>query len=123
MHYQAKQAIDSASVLTKALLRLAQAVQISQKELAQILGESEASISRLYAGQRQITPTSKTGELSLLLIRLYRSLNALVGDDAKAQLWLRADNHYFLEPPIEHIKHIEGLVQTIRYLDAMRGQS
>lgn len=106
------------------MLRLADAYQLSQKELGQIIGESEASISRLYAGQRQISPTSKTGELSLLLIRLYRSLNALIGDDnAKAQQWLRAQNHYFGEAPIEQIKHVEGLVQAIRYLDAMRGQA
>ncbi|MBY0545538.1 MAG: XRE family transcriptional regulator [Gammaproteobacteria bacterium] len=115
-------AASSEIVLTKALLRLAKAYGLSQKELAQILGESESSMSRLYAGQRQIDPASKVGELTVLLIRLYRSLNALIGDEVKAPLWLRANNHYFGEPPIEHIKHVEGLVQVVRYLDAMRGQ-
>jgi len=64
----------SAIVLTKALLRAAQLLELSSAVLARILGVSEASISRLASGARTIDPASKEGELALLLVRVYRSL-------------------------------------------------
>ena len=50
-----------------------------------MLGVSEASVSRLVTGARTIDPESKEGELALILVRVYRSLDALVGaDDAQS---------------------------------------
>ena len=74
---QAEPAPDA--VLTKALLRAADLLGLSSRVLARILGVSEASVSRLASGARTIDPASKEGELALLLVRVYRSLDALVG--------------------------------------------
>ena len=111
-------------VLTKALLNLTAFYAIQGKELACIIGISEASATRLAKGERLISEKTKEGELALLLIRLYRSLNALVGNDAvKAKLWLNSPNRYFPHTtPMECIKRIEGLIEVVNYLDAMRGK-
>jgi len=47
------------------------------RHLAIIIGSSEASVSRMQHG-RGLDPESKEGELALLFLRLYRSLDALV---------------------------------------------
>jgi hypothetical protein len=113
---------DPATVLTKAVLAAARRLGLRNRELARILGASEASISRLSSG-RAIAPVSKEGELALLVLRLFRSLDALVGgEDAKARAWLHADNIHLGGVPAECIKRVEGLVEVVQYLDAMRGR-
>jgi hypothetical protein len=111
-----------AAVLTKAVLAAAARLGLRSRHLAAVLGTSEASVSRLQYG-RALDPVSKEGELALLFLRAYRGLDALVGgDDAKAQLWLRAENSHLGGVPAERIQTVEGLVDVVQYLDAMRGQ-
>lgn len=110
------------TVVTKAVLRVAAALDVSQKELARILGLSEATVSRLMSGKLLLDAASKEGELALLLIRLFRSLDALVGDETKARAWFHADNVHLAGVPAERVRTVEGLVHVAEYLDAMRGQ-
>ena len=111
-------------ILTKAILRLADFLGLSGKDLSQTLGMSEATITRLHQGKKTISPHDKEGELALLLLRIYRSLNALVGNQhEKARLWLHSPNHAFSsKTPFQHIKTVSGLVEVTQYLDAMRGK-
>lgn len=112
---------DSSAVLTKALLRAADLLGLSNATLACVLGVSEASISRLGTGARKIDPASKEGELALILIRVYRSLDALVGaDDALRRAWMGGYNRALNGKPLELIERAEGLVAVISYLDGMR---
>lgn len=116
------QAADPAAVLTKALLAAADRLGVRQRQLAAIIGTSEASISRLASG-RTVSPKTKEGELALLFLRLYRSLDALVGgDDAAARAWLNAENVHLAGIPAKRIASVEGLIDVIRYLDGMRGR-
>jgi hypothetical protein len=113
--------LSNGIVLWKAVANLAQAYALSHKDLEDVLGFSQTTLSRLYQKGGGINPQSKEGELVLLLIRLYRSLSAnLGGDDEAAKAWLRSHNHYFNESPLEHIRKITGLVEVLSYLDAMR---
>ncbi|MEP6905856.1 MAG: antitoxin Xre-like helix-turn-helix domain-containing protein, partial [Gemmatimonadales bacterium] len=83
-----------APVLAKAAIAAAARLGLRNKRLGEIIGTSEASISRLRSG-RELDPTRKEGELALLFLRLYRSLDALVGgDDVKARSWLHAANEH-----------------------------
>ena len=108
-------------VLTKAVLRAAELLGLSSAVLARILGVSEASVSRLSAGARTVDPQSKEGELALLLVRVYRSLDALVGTDAaQRHAWLQGHNRALNGRPIELIQRTDGLVNVVAYLDAMR---
>ena len=112
---------DAAAVLTKATLRAADRLALRQRDLAAILGSSEASVSRLNQ-ERRLEPASKEGELALLFLRAFRSLDALVGGDtAAAREWLHADNAHVGGIPAERLRTVEGLVDVVRYLDGMRG--
>ena len=118
---QATPVDDPSRVLSRALLVAAELLGLSRAALAGVLGVSEAGVSRLAAGQRHIDPASKEGELALLLVRLYRSLDALVGNDgAQRRAWLEAFNRGVNGRPIELIARAEGLVGVVGYLDAMR---
>ena len=109
------------AVLGKALLRAAGLLDLNNAALARILGVSEASVSRLASGARSIDPQSKEGELALLLIRVYRSLDALVGSDAgQRKAWLHSPNRALNGTPAELIQSAAGLVAVVGYLDAMR---
>jgi len=113
---------DPLATLTKAVSRAAERLGLTQKELAGILGVSPASMSRLGRG-RQISPQTKEGELALLFLRVFRSLDALLGGDAeKGRRWLRADNHHLGAAPADLLQTVSGLVHVSEYLDAMRGQ-
>lgn len=109
-------------VLAKAVLSAAARLGVRNRQLAQILGSSEASVSRLQHG-RGLEPASKEGELALLFLRMYRSLDALVGgDDDQGRAWLQAGNDHLGGVPAERIRTVEGLVDVVQYLDAMRGR-
>ncbi|MEO5903901.1 MAG: MbcA/ParS/Xre antitoxin family protein [Gemmatimonadaceae bacterium] len=113
---------DPALVLAKASLSAAARLGLRHRQLAEIIGTSEASVSRLQ-GKRALDPATKEGELALLFLRLFRSLDALVGgDDVKARDWIHAANDHIGGIPADRIRTVEGLVDVVQYLDAMRGR-
>jgi hypothetical protein len=113
---------DPAEVLAKATRSASARLGLRSRQLAMVLGSSEASVSRLQK-DRGLDPRSKEGELALLFLRLYRSLDAMVGgDDAKAREWLSGPNDHLGAVPLERITTVEGLVDVVQYLDAMRGR-
>lgn len=111
-----------APLLARATLDAAARLGIRNRALAEIIGTSEASISRMSGG-RGLDPDRKEGELALLFLRIFRSLDALMGgDDSKAREWLHAGNNHLGGIPADRIRTVEGLVDVIQYLDAMRGR-
>lgn len=112
---------DAAVVLTKATLRAAEQLGLNNAELAAVIGISEATVSRLKARGRPISPVSKEGELALLLIRVFRSLDPLTGgDERKRMKWMGSYNKALLGQPNQLIRKVDGLVRTLSYLDGMR---
>ncbi len=86
-----------------------------------MIGFSEPTISRIASGNRGIEPSSKEGQLALLLVRLFRSLDPLVGSDAlKRHDWLSSHNKALNGVPHALIETPQGLVLTLSYLDGMR---
>lgn len=113
----------AAGVLARATVRAARTLGLSQKTMAATLGVSEATISRLSRGRR-VDPRSKEGELAVLFVRLYRSLDSLIGGDAdKARVWMHARNLHLGGTPAEMIRSVSGLIHVTEYLDALRGKS
>jgi hypothetical protein len=109
------------AVVTKALLRAAGRLAVSNKALAAIVGVSEATVSRMGAGTYALRPGEKAFELAVLFLRLFRSLDAVVdGDEQVARAWLRNDNLAFEDKPLSLIQSIAGLVHVVAYLDARR---
>jgi transcriptional regulator with XRE-family HTH domain len=113
---------EPAAVLSKAVARAAERLGISRAQLARSLGVSASSVTRLYQGSYQLDPERKEWDLALLLVRAFRSLDSLVGDEATARQWLRSENTALSGSPIDLIAHAEGLVRVVQYLDAARGR-
>lgn len=115
---------QEAVVLTKAVIRAGQILGLSQRELGELLGLSPASVSRMHGGKLLLDPTSKEGELALLFLRIFRSLDALLGGARESlRAWLRTENLHLAGIPLERMKTIQGLVDVAVYLDAMRGKT
>jgi uncharacterized protein (DUF2384 family) len=111
------------AVLSKAVVRAAATLGLTQRELAAILGVSEATASRLCAERYRLSPErAKEWELARLFVRLFRSLDALWGHGEDARAWLAAPNLALAASPRELLASIEGLVRVVDYLDAARGR-
>jgi transcriptional regulator with XRE-family HTH domain len=109
-------------VLTKAVLRAARALGLTQRRLASILGLSEATVSRLGRA-KTLDARTKDGELAVLFVRMFRSLDTVVGgDERKARAWLWAENDHLSGIPADRIRTIAGLLDVVSYLDAVRGK-
>ena len=114
---------DRAAVLTKAVLRAADRLGLSQQQLAKVLGVSAASASRLR-NTRRVAADGKEGELALLFLRVFRSLDALIGSDENAaRRWFAARCEPLGRTPRELVMTVTGLCAVVEYLDAMRGRA
>ncbi|THF66614.1 DUF2384 domain-containing protein [Pseudothauera nasutitermitis] len=118
---QARTRPDAAAVLTKATVRAAELLGLKAVDLAVVLGVSESSVTRLKRGGRLIEQDTREGEFALLLIRVFRSLDPLVGgDDAQRKRWMHTHNRALNGIPAELVRRVEGLARTLNYLDGMR---
>lgn len=114
---------DAALLVSKAVTRAAEILGLSAANLAEILGLSPATISRMKREEFALDPQSKSYELSLMFIRLFRSLDAIVGGDEKvARQWLRSHNTALNARPIDILPQVTGLMDALNYLDSRRAK-
>jgi len=114
--------ISAEHVLCKALLNVQQQLELSQTQLGQSIGLDRSSISRLQK-RGTLKPASKSGELAMYLIRIYRSLYVLMGGELTAMRhWMNTSNLHLQAVPKQLITNAEGLIRVMHYLDAMRGK-
>ncbi|HEY0892807.1 MAG TPA: antitoxin Xre-like helix-turn-helix domain-containing protein [Cellvibrio sp.] len=118
----AQQAPEPAAVLAKALINAAEQLGLKQAELGAILGLDRTGISRLKQNP-SLDPNSKKGELALLVVRIARALFALTGGDKE---WIK---HFMHNPnkvtggiPAKQMETIQGLIQVMQFVDAIRGK-
>lgn len=108
---------DPKETLRKALLNAGKALGLAQVDLGTVVGRDRSAL------HRGLEPSSKPGELALLLIRAYRSLYVLVGGNPQdMRHWMHTENRHTGGVPAEQIKSVQGLVRVVEYLDAMRGK-
>jgi len=117
----AKQSAAASSVLSKAVTRSAERLDVSKSLLAKVLGVSPPTITRLYSGNYLLDQNRKEWDFALLFVRVFRSLDSIVGDERTARQWLNSENRSLNAKPIELIRNTEGLVRVVQYLDASRG--
>src|SRR5881275_2943586 len=85
---------DPGVILSRATVRAARFLAVTQGELAGVIGVSGATLWQLAA----------------LFVRLFRSLDAIVGsDDAAARAWLRSANSALGGVPLALISDPAGL--------------
>ena len=114
---------QSANVLTKAVARIAQYWKLTDQQLGAILGLSRASAGRMREGRLELDPRGKSFEVGQYLVRLFRSLDALMGsDDEAARDWLRTPNLDLEQRPIELLSTFTGLARVCDYVDAFRAR-
>ncbi len=114
---------DRQRVLTEATVRAADILCLSGESLAKVIGLSAASVSRMRTGAYQLEPDSKPWELSTLLVRLYRGLDAITaGDESSLRAWMRSENLALHGVPAELIVTVSGLSDTLAYVDAHRAR-
>jgi len=114
---------EARRVLTGAVLRASALLEITQSSLAQILGLSPSTVSRMAHGAYTLDEQKKEWEMGALFVRLFRSLDALIGsNDSAARAWLHGQSSALTGRPIELIRSTEGLVRVVQYLDAARGR-
>jgi hypothetical protein len=112
---------NEAAVLTKATVRAADRLGIKNTILARVLGVSQPTVSRMRQGGYLLRRGQKDFELGVLLVRMYRSLDAIAGgDDTVAAGWLGNANSGLGGAPLDLIQSVTGLVNVIQYLDARR---
>lgn len=112
---------DRGIVLTKAVLRAAERLGISARKLAEIVGVSEATVSRWKRNEAALEAGSKPFQLAALFVRTFRSLDAITGgDEAVARSWMMAPNTALSARPIERMVTVQGLVDVTAYLDGRR---
>ena len=110
-------------VLTMATLTAAETLGFTQAQLAQIIGVSAPTVSRMKSGDYLLAEERKEWSLAALFVRMYRSLDSMVGgrtEDARA--WLNSANRAFDNGlPAQLVTDVQGLVHLVDYLDAARG--
>lgn len=112
---------NASAVLIKGFNNSCKALGLTRDQASSILGVDRATLSRNK--DKGFDPNSKTGELCLQLVRVYRSLYAIAGGDvAFMRHWLNSKNKTLSAKPIELLTSITGLIQVNMYLDAMRGK-
>ena len=109
--------------LSKAVVRAATLLNFNQTALADTVGMSRATASRLNSGGYVLDPgRKKEWELALLFVRMFRSLDAILGHGEQARRWLESENLALNGRPAELVRTTEGLIRVIHYLDAYRGR-
>src|SRR6516165_2627179 len=104
---KAVSAAAETAVRTKAVLRAAEHLGMTNKSLATVIGLSEATVSRMRSGDYTLQRGQKSFELAILFVRFYRSLDAIVGGDQEvARAWLKSPNTALDTEPLT-------LIQTV----------
>lgn len=112
---------DEGRILTTAVGRVAGIWKLTNEQLGAILGLSAATASRLRSGSFELDRSTKAFELGQYLVRLFRSLDALMGSDDEASMsWLRTVNLDLEARPIDLIRSFKGLNDVANYVDDHR---
>lgn len=106
-------------VAAKAVFNAARELGLTQRDLARVIGVSDPSVSRMKGGGFALE--GKPLELSLCLIRIFRSLDAMTGGEAAViRGWIANDNTDLGAAPRDLIVTAAGLIDVMNYLDAAR---
>jgi hypothetical protein len=107
------------AVLGKAFIRAGEGLGLDDDELSAVLGEHISPVLLLRHGQ-ELQPNTEAWSRALLLIELYQSLLALVGNEQNAKVWISSKNRGVSGRPRDLIACRAGLEQVVQYLVATR---
>jgi hypothetical protein len=112
---------NPAEVLMNAFNAACKELGLDTTEKSEVLGVNRTTLTR--NNTKGFLPNSKTGEIQLNFIRIYRSLYAIAGGDSEfMRHWFKTHNKGLNGVPTELCKKLEGVFRVNQYLDAMRGK-
>jgi uncharacterized protein (DUF2384 family) len=100
------------AVFGRAFIRAAEGLGLDDTELSAVL--------QLRHGHERLQPGTEAWSQALLLVELYQSLLAVVGNEQNARNWLSSENTALISRPRDLIAFQTGLVQVVNYLAAAR---
>ena len=108
------------AVLTKAVIAVAAQLRLKNRELAAMLGMSEANASRLRSGRYELVRSKqKEWEFAVELVKLHRALLRLFSaPDDNLHVWLTSDNDDLHGKPLEIMQTARGMISVTDYLEA-----
>lgn len=109
-------------VALKAFNNACKELGLSRDDASLVIGVDKTTLSRNK--DKGFDPNNtKSGELCLQLVRVYRSLFAIAGGDKQfMRHWLTSENTALSGQPLKLMFSIDGLFRVNEYLDAMRGK-
>lgn len=123
MHGETASLKNRSRVLGTAVLRAAGALGIEQTRLAQVLGVSTRTISRLSRGTYSLKKT-KSWKLAVLLVCLYQGLETIMaGDEIAIRSWMWNPNTALHSKPAEHIITVSGLMDVVQYVESCQNRA
>ena len=112
------QATLSPPLLTKALLRAAEQLDLVSK-LPALLQVAPEQTTQLQAGERLLDPQQPEWAAALKIVGLFRTMIELVGTAERARSWLGAMNETFDARPID-LLGTPNAELVYRYLSSVR---
>ena len=114
---------EQSRVLTKAVIRAAEYFNLNNKELGQILGLSNATMSRLKKGEYSLEQNTSAWQLAVMVVRIFEGLDGYMGGHREnVRAWLNADNAAFNATPLAAMARIEGLSGVMAYVEFLSGR-
>ena len=108
-------------MLSKAVVRAARLIGLAQRDVAAALGISRPT-SRMFAGKYLLSrERAKEWELAVLLVRLFRSLDA-PGAMRRPRVPGSRRDLALGGRPADLVRTVEGTVRVVAYLDTARGR-
>lgn len=110
-------------IVTSALSKAVQKLEFTQSELADVLGVSKSTASRIMKGTYILKEDQKDYEIAVIFLRIFRSLDAITGGEDRVNVaWMRNNNTALSGVPAALVKNLTGLMNVVTYLDARRAK-
>jgi uncharacterized protein (DUF2384 family) len=110
---------EESEQLTREFFEATDALGLANKEISQILGVSEATISRAKKRSAYFSRTRRhQWAIAELIVKARGELVRIFDHPRKEKHWFTTYNHHLRALPIDLLHSYEGLVQVLRYLEA-----
>ncbi|WP_068315802.1 MbcA/ParS/Xre antitoxin family protein [Polycladidibacter hongkongensis] len=108
-------------VISGAVLKAAEKLGLTDTQLAKVLKISPSKLSRGRKSGAFVKESGAEYDLALQVIRIFRALDALSGEDSVyVQKWMTNKNLTLNGRPIDLVQDIGSLVRVADYLDSRR---
>lgn len=110
-------------IVSTGLLQAASDLELSGKELGNIVGLSEATVSRLRNGKWTLQKDTKSYEIAMVFLHVHQRLKSVMGGNIdRMKDWLHARNEDLGSSPLTLLNKLQGLFRVLFYLQHLPAQ-